>query len=62
MDYNDSDLGNILNAASQLGNAFSGGKSSITISARIEERNWNKETKDYDRNAHWFWRICLWMN
>ena len=61
MDYNDSDLGNILNAASQLGNACSGGKSSITISARIGERNWNKETKGYNRNAHWFWRTCLWI-
>jgi len=54
MSYDNSYLGNNLNAISQLGNAISGGKSSITISARIGERN-------VGNSANWFWRACRWI-
>ena len=53
MDYNNSYLGNNLNAWSQAGNAACGGKSSITISARIGEKNLAKDTP-----VPLFWRIC----
>ena len=54
MNYNDSYLGNVLNACSQLGNALSGGKSSITISARIGQKNLGS-------TANYFWRFCRWV-
>ena len=55
MDYNNTYLGNNLNALSALGNTACGGKAGISISAKIGEKNYNKKT------VNSYWRFCQWI-